>query len=234
MKINTLQDQNKILKKHFKIEINIANCPSTDERADGIFLIPHYTKIAPTEWEAMQKVMTAIDSTRSFTNYPEGKIDEKHFRSLPRSTELPEIVSAQLGKKWVNTTVEDVRSRVDKGEVLMTAYEALMIVLLNPDVQSKQKDIGIDCAGTEYSYSGNGVFEDTVGLYFYDRRLKFDRRFLDIAYDYFGAGSFFVSKSNLDTRPLVPFESDLNLESAIKICKEAGYIIQCDKCKRDL
>lgn len=218
----SLKDQANIIKKHFDIEIGIEKQPDIGQ-GEHLFLIPHWSKIAPTYNEALQKVLDAIKSTRPFYNWREGKLDTSYLRQSPLKKVIPEIVSAQFGMNHKGESVERMRSN-KKEELLFGAYEVGIMLLTHPDRLTKYEDLFIDCSGDEYSYDAGSDFSDAPYFYWGDGKLYFDMKFVDDACGYFGSVSGFGSQLNLESRPLETIEN-LNFDRAVEIVKKEGYKI---------
>lgn len=215
MKNISFKEQNKILKKHFGITVKASKKPvNLHPEAEGIFAVPKWQKLGKTYPEALQKVLDAIKSTRPFHNWRDGQIDEKHIRRLNAgndSFELPEIFSAQLGRKYKGVSVDNARKQTGKSELLLGAYEIGIILLTHPDALSKYEDLWINCSADELSYYGDGFFSYSLYFDFDDSELEFGSRFLGVAHGHYGSGSLFLSGTNT---VLTQNSTDAN----IKIC----------------
>lgn len=220
MKINTPEEQNKILKKYFGITIKIPKkLPKVNPEADGVFLIPKWDTIGNDYNNAVIKVLEALKKDRPCYDWRKGKWTKEYLRQrTPRV--IPEIVSAQLGKKYKGKSVSDVRT-IATSETLLGIYEMGIIILTNPGVLARYKDLWIDCGGDEYSYNGDGVFSQAPLFSFDDDRVEFVTHGVGFAGESDGTASCFDSQLNLESSPLETFDS-LTLESAVKICKDNG------------
>lgn len=218
--MKTLTQQNKVLKKYFKIELDIStapNCPQDRELA----LIPSWKKIAPTYTDAVKEVFDSLKKERNFYNHIEGKIGSDRLRQTERKLRvtMPEILCVQLGQKHKGQSVEYVRKNYESNEVGLGAYEVGMILLLNSDVLTKYKDFWIDCAGDEYAPGADGDFSDAPIFKFSDGKVKFDDDWTARAYDKCGSASAFLPQSILDSCTLESFDSS-TLESRVKNLEE--------------
>lgn len=223
----SLKDQNKVLKKYFNIEVTIPKkIPVENPESDGLFLIPKWNKIGKTYNEAVIKLIEALKKDRPCYDYRNGNWGPEYLRALPR--DIPEVVSAQLGKKYKGMSVENVRKNISKTETLMGIYEIGIVLLTNPKILSRYEDLWIDCPGDEYSPDAGSRFVGSPCFWFIGGKLGFDTRDVGGASEYCGSGSVFAPQSNLEPIPLDSFES-LTLESRVKkieewIRKEANFI----------
>lgn len=220
--MKTLKQQADILRKSFGITISVAKPPKLIAAADGLFVIPKWSKLAPTYGEALQKVFDAIKKERPFYNWREGQLGPENLRELPHKN-VPEIISVQLGKKWKGKSVDTVRKEKASGEILLGAYEVAIILLTNPDILKSSDDLFLDCAGDEASPGADGDFSRAPSFFWGDGELGFGFFWTDDAYDSFGTVSGFLSQP-LENRPLESF-APLTLEAAIERVKEEGYVI---------
>lgn len=200
MKIKSLKEQNKILKKHFGITVDFPETlPVMDKRAEGYFLIPKWEKIAPTYNEALQKVLDAIKSTRPFYNWVEGKIGPEYLRESKDKGTTPEVLACQLGKLHKGESVASVRINKPKDEILLGAYEVGIIILTHPEVLEKWEDLWLDCPGDEYDYPDSGVrFDGAPYFYFYDSRVEFVTKGVSVASGFYGSVSGLLPNNRTD------------------------------------
>lgn len=215
--MKTLKQQNKTLKKHFGLEVQITEPQKHSEYPDTV-LIPKWSKIASTYNEALDKVLEAIEKEMPFYNWRKGQTSGKYLKPLER--DVPELLCVQMGTKHLGKSVKTVREHKAENEVLLGAYEVGMIILLN-DIRTN--DIWIDCVGDEYAY-GDDDFSRAPCFFFYDGKVWFDTRDVSDALGNYGSASGFFPQ-NLDTRTLGTFDEPLKLESALKIVVDAGYIV---------
>lgn len=219
--MKTLKQQAVILRKTFGITISIARPPKQTEDTDGIFLIPKWNKIGKTYEEALEKVFSALKNNRpTFKNWREGQLGSEYLRELP-GKDVPEIISVQLGKKWKGKSVNTVRKEKAPNEILLGAYEVVMILFLTPDLLNGPTYAGIDCAGDEASPVADGDFSVAPLFDWLDGGLRFRFSWASNAGDDFGTASGFLSQP-LENRPLESFGS-LTLEAHIEAVKDAGY-----------
>lgn len=206
------------------------NAISTSEVRPNVFRFSHWSSVAKTYPEAVEKIFKAIKDTRP--TYSWIKFDAEHLRERPGKKEALEKltkdgvleIEVQMGEKYKGKSVKEVGEIIPKNEVGLGIYEAACIVLAKPSLLQKWEDLGIDCPGDEYDLDEGDGFSYAPCLYFVDGGLEFDNRWFRSAGEGFGSASAFVSESILESRDLdtvVP----LTLESAIKICKENGLTV---------
>lgn len=221
MSPKSYKEQKSILATHFP---NL----SFPKLKEDKYFIPHWKQIDATYSGAVQKILDAIKSTRPFYNWREGKIDESHLRQTDRKIKAWEgkeylSIDAQLGEKYKGKSVTTARKLMEANEFGLGWYEMGIILLTHPDVLTSYDDLWIDCPGDEFSPDGDGEFSEAPSFGFSDGRLRTGAGDVDGASGYFGSASSFVPQP-LETGNIEPSES-LSIESAIKLVKEAGYII---------
>lgn len=231
-KVRSVSNQFKTLKKHFP------SMPSVDMGkksvkgvGEGTFLIPHWKLLGSTYTEAVEKVMNAIKSSRSWYDYRNGNWGPKYLKQLPlketfwnRQKEEIIFLSAQFGQKHAGESVETVHKGLESTELPFGLYECLIMLLTHPERLQSYDDLWIDCPGDEYSWGGDGVFSGAPGLNCHDGRVDFGAKDVSSADGYYGSASGFVPQA-LDARTVDALESSgsFTLERAISAVKEAGY-----------
>lgn len=190
---------------------------------NNTFQFLHWSKVAKTYPEAVNKVLEELKSSRPFYNYREGEISEKSLRETDRKKEMIEKVTkkgvvtiiVQLGEKYKGVSVKDARAKFDTNEFGLGAYEVACILLAKPSILEKSSDLYLDCAGDEYSYA-DGQFGSAPIFSWYDGKLEFDTDWFYPAGGYCGSVSAFLPQSNLESRSLGTVESPLTLETDTK------------------
>lgn len=162
----SLEEQQAILVKHFGIkhslfpEIPLNNVPtfSSSGGYETLFVIPHWTLLGKTYGEALQRVLEAIASTRSFVNYRDGEMEAKYLRETEAKKKAFAscennviLLPAQFGLKHRDESVETVRKNYEANEVGLGAYEVAIMLLTNPSRLQRYDDLWIDCPGDEYA-----------------------------------------------------------------------------------
>lgn len=202
---------------------------NTKKISENKYSFPHWSKIDKTYSGAVLKVMEEIKKTRPFYNWRDGQIDEAHLRETPRKAEAMKQVTdkkgivtieVQLGDKYKGKSVEEARKAFNPNEFGLGAYEALCILLANPDILKSFDDLFLDCPGDEFDDPDSGVRFDRAPYLDYrsfPRKLFFDTSRVGGARKRFGALSGFVPEA-LETGTLEPFESSsLSLPRILEI-----------------
>lgn len=188
----------------------------------------HWSKIAPTYAQAVQKRLDELKASRPFYNWREGQIDDNHLRETKEKLKGMKTVTkkgivtieVQLGHKWKGKSVEYVRKYYTEGEIGLGAYEMATILLINPAILKSNNDLFIDCPGDEWSYN-DGDFSECPYFSFGDGEAEFRSYGVSSASGYFGSASGFVPQVNLEPGNLEPFDSlPLNLENFILKIKQ--------------
>lgn len=214
--MKTLIEQHKELKKHFP---KIALLPK--ELPDGdLYLFPHWSTVAKTYPNAVQKVLDVLKSARPFYNWREGMIDATHLResslkNMPQDKLV--MLPCNFGIRHRGKSVQTVRTERGKGEVLLGAYEVGIALITHPELLQKYEDVWLDCPGDEFKPGDGRGFSYAPFFIFGDGRVRFDARRVDGAYDRYGSASAFLPQ--LETGNLDSFES-LSLESRVRALEE--------------
>lgn len=200
-------DQLKILREYFP------ELPSGDlspiecsmEGAEGIFVIPHWSLVAKTYPEAVQKVLDALKKQRKgkFYNYRSGEIDADHIRETPqkiaamqqlRDAQKSDLlqVPAQFGIRHRGRSVRRAREVFAIAEFGLGAWEIGVMLLSHPERLSNYDDLWIDCAGDEWKWTGDSEFLYAPVFRFGGGGLGFDAGGVGAAGRDYGSSSGFV------------------------------------------
>lgn len=181
--MKTLTEQHKELKKHFP---KIAPLPKELPRGD-LYLFPHWSTVAKSYPNAVQKVLDVLKSTRPFYNWREGMIDATHLRESSLKN-VPQhklvMLSCDFGIKHKGKSVQTVRTERGGEEVLLGAYEVGIALITHPELLQKYEDVWLDCAGDEFKPSDEREFSCAPVFRFRDGRVGFN------AYGVDGAGGY--------------------------------------------
>ena len=126
----------------------------------NVYRFPHWSKVAPTYGKAIEKLFKQISDTRSFKNYRElgpeylRETDRKKGMIAKVTTKGLVEIEVQLGQKYKGKSVDEARKSFAGNEFGLGVYEVGCILLANPDVLKRFKDLWIDCPGDEYNYGG--------------------------------------------------------------------------------
>lgn len=208
--------QTKSLKKFFPNLKYVKTEANLTDPFEDIAVIPKWQKVASTYPKAVEIVWNLLEKQRpnnynyvSFDRIRRLKGTDEALQALGQKGDFY-TVPVQMGAKYKGKSVNDARAFVAgrNDELLLGAFEVGCILLTHPEMQTKWEDLGIDCSGDEYSYSGGGVF--SFSLCFCvggGGQFKFGSRYLGFADDSFGSASAGVpQKSTLASRPLETFD----------------------------
>lgn len=223
-------EQNKLLKKHLGLTVKV---PTDKEISRDypkhqypLYLVPAWQRAADTYPEAVQKALDALKKRDGdkFVNWREGEIDAKHLRRIP-SSQLPEVLHAQLGEKYMGKSVDSARADIVKnGEYALGAWEILVIYLTHPELLISGKWYGIDCPADEWSWNADGVFSRAPYVYCFDGEAEFDTGSCGFTSDSFGSASVVPQQQKLESGSLGAF-APLTLEAAVARVRKEGYVI---------
>lgn len=130
---------------------------------EGCFAIPYWSSVARSYKEAIQKVFELLMARRKCFAYHLVKDDTGLLRETERKVELFNkirkeqssqdiaIVACQLGVRYANRSVQDVRSQFVEHECGLGVYEAMIVLLTHPERLTHAKQLGLFCAGDEYA-----------------------------------------------------------------------------------
>lgn len=209
-KVKTLNEQKDILQdifreikpKSFFSALAVSTFDNPEKlpiESDGNFLIPHWTLIAKTYNEAVEKVLALIAKSHPFYNWRKGKLGAEYLRETERKKEMLAryknklfVIPAQTGKKYAGKSVETARKEFAENEVGLGAYEVGIIALTHPERFEKWDELDCDCPGDEYSYDASDPFGRSPRFYFHGDGLRFGAGMVLRAFDNFGSASGFV------------------------------------------
>lgn len=199
MKIKSLQQQYKALKKYFpKHKFSRPELPPLPENAEGWFLIP---VVRENYARQLQKVLDALEDRKEFKNY----LDVEEIKNYPRLNvdSLPKagdflVYPAQLGKRWQGKSVEEVRENLAENEFGLNSYEVGCLLLSHPALlKSDDDDLWLDCPSDEYPGAG-GDFLVAPRFYFLDGKVKFVACGVVSPGGHCGSASGFVPQSKIE------------------------------------
>lgn len=226
--VKPISEQSEILTKHFGSMV-LQNGTDLSEQSEGIFAIPHYKLIAPTYNKAVMKVMKAITSTRNTYDYQSGNWTAQYLRQLSikqnfwnAQKEEIILIPAQFGLIHRGKSVETVCTGLSNNELPLGIYECLIMLLTHPDRLQSYDNLWIDCPGDEYSLVAAAVFGYAPCVCFGGGGVRVGAHAVSVAHGRYGSASGFVPQSNLESGNLDAPCTPLNLDLAIKICKDNG------------
>ena len=191
----------------------------------NVFQFPHWSKIAQTYNDAVEKVLAEIESSRPFYNYQKGELGSDRLKETKRKQEMLGKVTkkgivtieVQLGQKYKGKSVKDARDSFQDNEFGLGAYEIGCLLLAKPEILKDYDDLWIDCAGDEFDDPDSGV-RFVLAPYFSwsDGEVRFVTSWCAHADGRYGSASGFVPHA-------FEFSDPMSLESAIKLVKKEGY-----------
>lgn len=175
--------------------------------AEGWFAIPHWSKVASTYQEALEKVLVLLAKAYGdrFQNYRSGQLGSQHLRETPTKALAMErlqqcqnadiiLVPAQFGLRHRGRSVRRASAVMAGNEYGLGAYEIGIMLLTHPDRLKHFNDLRINCAGDEYSPDVGHDFWFALIFSFHVDGLEFDYYHLGRTVDHEGSASGFVSQ----------------------------------------
>lgn len=139
---------------------------------EGNFAIPHWSLIAPTYGQAVEKVMAAIAKKRPLYNYREDQLGSQQLKETGRKADafrkLREeqkghdilVVAGQFGRRHAGKSVRRAREVFVSGEFGFGAYEVAIMLLTHSERLTAYEDLWIDCAGDDAAQKVGETFSD--------------------------------------------------------------------------
>lgn len=170
-KVKSIEEQKSILFCLLK-KAEEANA-TFPEWVEWVFVIPHFSKVADTYIEALEKVFTKLKETRpceSYIEFQNIRQTEKKEKAMDRLMTKDNFIllPAQFWERWKWKSVEDARKCMGENEFWLGAYEVVIMLLTHPERLQSYDDLWIDCAGDEYSPDDGGAFGCAPRLRFGD------------------------------------------------------------------
>lgn len=175
--------------------------------AEGYFAIPRWEKIAPTYGEAVEKVFSAINSSRAVVlhNYRDQRLGPDYLREEKQSRVKWEriasqqdtdiiVVPAQFGMYYRGLSVRRAREKFTENEFGLGTYHVAIMLLTHPERFATGNELWVYAPGDEYSYRADGRYELAPIFYFRSGEIGFDVIWFDGAYDFYGSASGFISR----------------------------------------
>lgn len=106
------------------------------------------------------------------------------------------LVPAQLGIEHRGKSVLRSRVLIRGSEFPLDGPEVVMMLLTHPDRMCCDGDLWLDLPASEYSPSGNGVFDHALALQFIDHQVHLDVRTYGVESGDYGSASGFLPDSN--------------------------------------
>ena len=208
-KVKGITEQTNILRQLFPgigfADEKLAEQP-LPPNAEGWFAIPKWQTLAPTYGEAVEKVLAMIGSKRKFYNYRDGQLGAEYLRQHAKTVKMFQklgdeqkdhdilVVPAQFGLRHKGRSVRRAREVFTANEFGLGAFAIGIMVLTHPERLVQWEQLHVDCAGDEFSPDADGDFSGAPIFHFNDGEVKFDAGWYDLAYEYYGSASAFVSQ----------------------------------------
>lgn len=175
-------------------------------KMEGWGAIPNLKKLnrifGATYGEAVKKVIDTIKKTRgSFYNYRDGKLGAQYLRQSEKLLKTLEkyseeqgnpdilIIPIQFGFLHRGKSVRRAREVMRGGQFGLGSFQIGCLLLTHPERLMNYDDLWIDCAGDEYSDSGDGVFGYAPYFDFDDDKVEFGASDVSSAYEGYGSAS---------------------------------------------
>lgn len=208
-----VHDQVEMLKKKFP---ELGDSPTVGNLAgdvpngaEGKFAIPNLWRPEPvltgTYNDNVVRVLNLIKQARNgkFYNYRDGQLGPERLRQSARAEatmrKLSEeqghpdilVIAAQFGLTHRGRSVRRAGEvMVDQGQYGLGVFAIGVMLLTHPERLQHYNDLWIDCAGDEFDDPDAGDrFGRAPSFLFYVGRVRFDTRWTDDAYAYYGSAS---------------------------------------------
>jgi len=138
--------------------------------AEGWFAIPRWEKLGSSYGKAVEKVLAAIKSKRTFHNYREGQAASQYLRQQAKTVEAFQklgdeqkghdilIVPCQFGLRYRGKSVRRARVVMNVNEFGLGAFAVGAMLLTHPERLVCWKQLHVDCAGDEFAPDADGQF----------------------------------------------------------------------------
>lgn len=207
----SIEDQIQVLAQIFGLDPSqalefVTGLPKLPEAAEGWFAIPRWKKLAPTYREAVEKVLTMIESKRKFCNLQKGLLGvgylRQHTQKVKGFKKLGDeqkghdilVVPAQFGFRHRGRSIRRAREVMNAFEFGLGAFEVGIMLLTHPERLQHPYDLMIDSGGDEFASSH--AFQFTAALRFLcafgDAELRFGSNTLHAADGACGSASGFL------------------------------------------
>jgi hypothetical protein len=184
------------------------------EEAEAWFAIPRWQALAPTYSEAVEIMITVLESRRRFSNRLIGNLGPKFLRQNER-TRLAEqmvaaqqpgsdilVLAAQFGLRHRGCSARRARVVMAGNEFGLGAFALGCMLITHPERLSMIDTLMIDCSGDEYSLRADTIY-DRVPLFDYDLGgIGFSVFYEDRARNLWGTPTAFAVQISLEKTPL--------------------------------
>ena len=151
----------------------------------------------------LELVLSAIADSRTFHNYRQGALGEKHLRQSERSRNAENaikasqpgdviIVPSQAGIRYRGRSVRRARVLYETGEFGLGAVAEGCRALTHPKRFVRWEQLHVDCGGDEFAPHADGVFCGAPYFRFDDDEVEFDSSDVGLFDGLYGSASGFV------------------------------------------
>ena len=188
-KVKGITEQTNILRQLFP-GIGFADEKLADQpfpqNAEGWFAIPRWEMLGSSYGEAVDKVLAMIKSSRRFYNYCEGQLGAEYLRQSTKKAKaflkLGDqqngydilVVPAQFGMFHRGKSVRRALEVMNVGQFGLGAFDIGIMLLTHPEREVRLEQLHIGCAGDEYSFGADGLFDLAPFFDFCDDAVEFD------------------------------------------------------------
>lgn len=170
--VKSIYQQIKILKKFFPgLDYSLPRTiPKTlPTRAEGLFIIPRWQKIAPTYCGAVAIVLDKLASTRELDNHRENKLGKKYLRQNERTSRIERsigiqqpgdimVIPAQFGLRHRGQSFRRARKTLRGDEFGLGTFAAGCMLLTHPERFTRFNQLYVYVLGDEYDSDRSGRF----------------------------------------------------------------------------
>ncbi len=182
--------------------------PELPVGAEGWFAIPKIdaqgTEFGERYCQAVKVVVKKIAGSREFHNFRDSQITPNHLRVHAHTAHALDliaenqpgdilVIAAQLGMKYKGFSVRRARKVFANNEFGLGSLAVSSIVLTHPERFVRWGDLGIDCAGDEFTQSVGGDFSDALDVSFDGDDFVFDSSGVGSGNPLYGSASGFVT-----------------------------------------
>lgn len=152
---------------------------------------------------ALEAVLSAIATSRNFSNYREGQLTPDRLRQNARTAETEKalktvqpgdliVVPSQAGLRHRGRSVRRAREVFASNEFGLGAEAEGCRALTHPERFVRWDQLHVDCAGDEFRPGAGGGFSYAPCFRFHDGKVEFDARRFDAARGHYGSASGFL------------------------------------------
>lgn len=168
---------------------------------EGYVAIPRWEALAPTYGDAVEMAIGVLCCARGLGFYAQYDCFGPRYLRQYQKTALAFqtasdqqdsdilIIPGQFGLRHRGRSVRRAREVMSVSEFGLGIFAVAIMLLTHPDRISNYNDLGIDCAGDEFSPSADGNFLFAPYFVFHNGKLKLIMRKRSRAHERFGSAS---------------------------------------------